>query len=86
MPVYAPLVSNFPTNYAVKLDRNLNSDDAFIATVTFRDCKQKDGQACGDTAPISCKQLILEPQRNSLVFDGIPSGGSNRPDYPGRFV
>ena len=34
--VTCPRVGNFRTSYSAKLDQSLNSDDAYIATVTFR--------------------------------------------------
>ena len=39
--VTCPRVGNFRTSYSAKLDQSLNSDDAYIATVTFRNCEQK---------------------------------------------
>lgn len=66
-----PRVGSFRTSYSVKLDRSLNSDDAYIATVTFRNFEQKGSHVCGDISPVSYKRLILELPRNGVVFDGI---------------
>jgi hypothetical protein len=66
-----PRVGSFRTTYAVKLDRGLKPKDGFIATMTFRDCEQNGSQVCGDNAPVSYKRLVLEAQRNGVIFDGI---------------
>jgi len=66
-----PRVGNFRTSYLVKLDRSLNSDNAYIATSAFRNCEQKGSQVCSDISPVSYKQLILELPRNGVVLDGI---------------
>lgn len=66
-----PRVGSFRTTFDVKLDRSLKSKDTFIATVTFRHCEQNGSQVCGDHAPVSYKRLVLEAQRNGVVFDGI---------------
>lgn len=66
-----PRVGNFRTSYSVKLDQSFNSNDAYIATVTFRNCEQKDSQVCGDSTPVSYKRLIIDSQTNGVVFDGI---------------
>ena len=69
--VTCPRFGNFRTSYSVKLDQSLNSDDAYIATVTFRNCEQKGSQVYGDITPVSYKRLIIDLQRSGVVFDSI---------------
>ena len=64
-------VGNFRTSYSVKLDQSFNSNDAHIATVTFRNSEQKDSHVCGDITPVLYKRLIIDLQPNGMVFDGI---------------
>lgn len=66
-----PVSATSAPHYAVKLDRTLNSDDAYIATEIFRNYQQKSSHVCGDIKPVSHKRLILDSNGNGAVFDGI---------------
>jgi hypothetical protein len=66
-----PVSATSAPHYAVKLDRTLNSDDAYIAYEIFRNYQQKSSHVCGDIKPVSHKRLILDSNGNGAVFDGI---------------
>jgi hypothetical protein len=66
-----PVSATSAPHYAVKLDRTLNSDDAYIAYEIFRNYQQKSSHVCGDIKPVSHKRLILDSHGNGAVFDGI---------------